>query len=166
MGGIILLKTIITSAITSIIAFLLCDILLKRWLVEPWARYQALKERVAYCLSFYQSYYTNPITITPEIEQTNRAKQYIKAREDLRDCSAQLQGFAEVLPKIHFGIPSREYLIKASEDLLILSFAVIDSVWERMEDTKTEDKKINDAVSAITASLKIKSKSQANEVKS
>ncbi len=162
-----MIKNFICPALVSVLTFLICDILLKRWLIEPWARYQVLKERAAYCLSFYEPYYTKPIRVTNENENSDVVKRYYEARESLRDCAAQLRGFSEVLkyPGKRVSMPTKSEIRKASEQLFQLSSTMWDSLWESMETkygekTNAESLKIAETTRLL---LKIHGKKQPKE---
>ena len=156
-----MLKDFIFPAVVSVFAFLVCDVVLKRWLIEPRARYQVLKERAAYCLSFYKPYYTRPYKIEDSTAITDKGKRYLQAKEDLRDCAAQLRGFSEVYPRfaprVILGIPAKGDIASASDKLLYLSSITIDDVWSRLEEkyANTPNKEITDAMSGAKKLLGI-----------
>ncbi len=152
------ISPMMVSIITSALVFLICEVFLKRLLIEPWNRYQILKERTAYCLSFYEPFYSKPLRITNENENTDKAKQYMTAKEELRNCSAQLRGFSEILPCLHIGVPAKKDISKAADQLLVLSCTVVDSIWERLSDRYREptSQDVIDAVNETKKVLKIK----------
>ena len=159
-----MLKDIVFPALVSVITFLICDVILKRRLIEPWARYQILKERAAYCLSFYEPYYTNPQKIKDGTAVTGRDKHYRQAQEELRDCAAQLCGFCEVYPRFAVGIPAKGNIANASQKLFYLSSITVEDIWEPLEEKYGDNpsKEISDAMSEVKRSLGIRD----NEVKS
>lgn len=99
-------------------------------------------------MSFYEPFYSKPLGITNENENTDKAKQYMTAKEELRNCSAQLRGFSEILPCLHIGVPAKKDISKAADQLLILSCTVVDSIWERLSD-KYREPTSQDAIDAV-----------------
>ena len=99
------------------LVFVVSQFLYVKW-ITPLQKYKEIKQKVAYCLTFYAYCYANPIVF----KQGQRlGEEYNTASNELRQVAAELRGFAEIPARIHFGIPKKEDLIDASFDLIGLS---------------------------------------------
>lgn len=107
----------IVTVISGVLVFVLGEILRDIWLT-PLLQYKSLKQEIAYILSFYAQFYSNPIDFNTN---ENTKSKYIEASNKIREVSAKLSGFIETLTIIKIGIPNKEKLLDASGCLMGIS---------------------------------------------
>ncbi|WP_316607199.1 hypothetical protein [uncultured Ruminococcus sp.] len=127
------------TLLSGVIVFILGQILFTLW-ITPLQKYREIKQKIAYHLTYQARYYSDPAL---KVDKANR-DELDKASNELRDIASELQGFIEIMPFIHIGIPSKNDLLETSKNLIGLSNGLF--AWRSNKDIQIEQnrKLVND----------------------
>ena len=138
------------TVISGVLVFVLCEYIKEIWL-KPLQEYRQLKRKVSYLLANYAMYYCNPIVYQTSAVESNT--KYQEAAQELREAACELRGFIEVLPRFHLGIPPRDNLYNATENMIGLSnsfFCPASSSIDTITNNRNRAKLIRDNLKIFT----------------
>lgn len=90
--------------------------LFDEYYLKPIREYTQLKGRVAYVLTYYAQYYSNPFRLSAD-----KSELWENASEELRKVASEVIAFAQTKPVINFFIPRKKVLIRVEEKMIFLS---------------------------------------------
>ena len=90
--------------------------LFDEYYLKPIREYKKLKGKVAYVLTYYDQYYSNPFRLAAD-----NADRWEKASEELRKTASDVIAFAQTKPTINFFIPNKKILTKVEQHLIDMS---------------------------------------------
>lgn len=120
--------------------------LLNEYYFKPIQRYKDLKSRIAYDLTYYAMYYSNPL------KNTDFNDDYSNASIELRKLAAEVNAMIELRPMGNVFIPRKKKLSEASKSLIGLSNRMYSADTITSLDNNQED------VMIIRRKLKLKSR--------
>lgn len=103
------------TVISGVLVYILGQ-LFDEYYLKSIREYKKLKGRVAYVLTYYDQYYSNPFRLAAD-----NAERWENASEELRKTAADVMAFAQTKPTINFFIPNKSSLIKVEQSLLGMS---------------------------------------------
>ena len=133
---------IISAIISGIVVFALSE-WARELLLAPLHRYKKIKEQIAFLLIQHIGSYTHPLDMAFCTTQ-KAVDPYIQAAEEIYSIAAQLHGFAEIVPKVHWGIPSPVDLKTASVYLMFLSRNIRCPVEEEDNSNNSKEHRVKD----------------------
>lgn len=90
--------------------------LFDEYYLKPIREYKELKGKVAYVLTYYAQYYSNPFRLAAD-----NADRWEKASEELRKTASDVIAFAQTKPTINFFIPNKKVLTMVEQHLIYMS---------------------------------------------
>ena len=103
------------TVISGVLVYILGQ-LFDEYYLKPIREYKQLKGKVAYVLTYYAQYYSNPFRLSAD-----NAERWENASEELRKVASEVIAFAQTKPIINFFIPRKKVLIKVEHDLMYIS---------------------------------------------
>ena len=110
--------TTFLTIISGVIVFVFCEYIREVWL-SPLQEYKKIKQEISYALVFYANLYANP-QFWPEASDQAQTH-YNEGAAKMRELAGRVTGFAEIIPKLHLGMPSISDIMEASHQLIFLS---------------------------------------------
>ena len=103
------------TVVSGVLVYILGQ-LFDEYYLKPIREYKKLKGKVAYVLTYYAQYYSNPFRLAAD-----HADRWEKASEELRKTASDVIAFAQTKPTINFFIPNKKVLIKVEQHLIYMS---------------------------------------------
>ena len=110
--------TVIGTVTSGVLVFIAGQILTTIWLA-PLQQYKRLKEKIVYALNYYAIMYKNVIDVADNNQK--QIDEYNAASDEMRMLSCELFGFIETLSFVKIGIPPKDDLYTAANDLMVIS---------------------------------------------
>ncbi len=103
------------TIVSGVLVFALSQLFIEYYL-NPIKEYKKLKAKIAYTLTYYACYYSNPI----KLEQDEKGL-WQNGSNELRKVASEVDAFAQVRPKSNHAIPKKEDLLKVKSSIIGLS---------------------------------------------
>lgn len=103
------------TVISGVLVYILGQ-LFDEYYLKPIREYKQLKGKVAYVLTYYAQYYSNPFRLSAD-----HSDRWENASEELRKTASDVIAFAQTKPAINFFIPPKKVLIKVEQNLIYIS---------------------------------------------
>ena len=103
------------TVISGVLVYILGQ-LFDEYYLKPIREYKQLKGKVAYVLTYYAQYYSNPFRLSAD-----NADRWENASEELRKTASDVIAFAQTKPAINFFIPNKKILSKVEHNLIYIS---------------------------------------------
>lgn len=109
------MSEMVCTITSGVLVFVLCEWLKEVWL-SPLQEYKKLKAKVSKTLIVHAQYYGNPISSVSQ-----KSEEYAKASSEMREVASDVRAFAEIVPRLHLGMPNAIKIAQAGSELIGLS---------------------------------------------